>query len=198
MIKATEQQGSRAATSQLYWLLSGRPPSLSDNARPPPQRMARQPGQTCRSKKYCRQACPDSRFTYLITARSPDFLCSAGLSFAKSRYGQACKSTYIGVQAKNSRRPNARCRGCRSQTAGSGTQGLPAVFDKKSKPANYHVSKLHPGAPNSRTPDVRCRRAAPKLPGAARNRPVKTRKQKTAVLLDVRYRPALPKLPGSA
>ena len=68
LIKATEQQGSRAATSQLYWLLSGRPPSLSDNARPPPQRLARQPGQTCRSKKYCRQACPDSRFTYLIKA----------------------------------------------------------------------------------------------------------------------------------
>ena len=35
LIKATEQ-GSRAATSQLYWLLSGRPPSLSDNAHPPP------------------------------------------------------------------------------------------------------------------------------------------------------------------
>ena len=35
LIKATEQ-GSRAATSQLYWLFSGRPPSLSDNAHPPP------------------------------------------------------------------------------------------------------------------------------------------------------------------
>ena len=139
----------------MYWLLSGRPPSLSDNARPPPQRMARQPGQTCRSKKYCRQACPDSRFTYLITARSPDFLCSAGLSFAKSRYGQACKSTYVGVQAKNSRRPNACCRGCRSQTAGSGTQGLPAVFHKKQQACQHHVSKHRP----SRLP------GSPKLPG---------------------------------
>jgi len=35
LIKATEQ-GSRAATSQLKWLLSGRPPSLFDNAHPPP------------------------------------------------------------------------------------------------------------------------------------------------------------------
>ena len=34
LINATEQ-GIRAATSQLKWLLSGRPPSLSDIARPP-------------------------------------------------------------------------------------------------------------------------------------------------------------------
>jgi hypothetical protein len=35
LIKATEH-GSRAATSQLYWLFSSRPPSLSDIAHPPP------------------------------------------------------------------------------------------------------------------------------------------------------------------
>jgi hypothetical protein len=35
LIKATEQ-GSRAATPQLKWLLSDRPPSISDNAHPPP------------------------------------------------------------------------------------------------------------------------------------------------------------------
>ena len=34
LIKATEH-GSRAATSQLYWLFSGRPSSLSDIAHPP-------------------------------------------------------------------------------------------------------------------------------------------------------------------
>ena len=42
----------------MYWLLSGRPPSLSDNAHPPPQRMARQPGQTCRSIKILPPSLP--------------------------------------------------------------------------------------------------------------------------------------------
>jgi hypothetical protein len=45
--------------------------SIMDIARPPPQRMAPQPGQTCHSKKYCWQACPDSGLTYLIKAGAP-------------------------------------------------------------------------------------------------------------------------------
>ena len=53
-----QSAGSRAATSQLFWLLSGRPPTILTMPARHPQRMARQPGRTCRSAKYCRQPAP--------------------------------------------------------------------------------------------------------------------------------------------
>jgi hypothetical protein len=78
LIKATEQ-GSRAATSQLKWLLSGRPPSLSDNAHHTTHSgWARQPGRTLRGWKCRLRTRPDSRLSYLIKAGAVHTLGACG------------------------------------------------------------------------------------------------------------------------
>ena len=100
LIKATEQ-GSRAATSQLKWLLSGRPPSLSDIAHPPPtadgrgSRGGRSAAEKCRLRTH-----PDIRLSNLIKAGAVRTLGACG-PLPKGP-GSGPQTTYQAKHQKNS------------------------------------------------------------------------------------------------